>query len=108
MPPREKKSDGKSGLPDGRVAPGRGPKPGEGGRPPSEVRQRLRGSFADRIRILEQIADDPKASAADRMRAVDLLAKYGLGTTQEVTGKDGSPLNPEQRVGRLKQLLGIG
>lgn len=86
---------------------GRGPKKGEGGAPPSELRKRLRGSFSERVKILEAIADDTTSSAMDRMRAVDLLAKYGLGTTQEVTGKDGTPLNPHERVDRLKELLGI-
>jgi len=54
------------------------------GRPPSEIRQRLRGSFADRIKILEEIADKAEANQ-DRIRALDILAKYGLGTTKELT-----------------------
>lgn len=104
---------------------GRGPRPGTGGRPPSEIRALLRGSFRERVAILEQIADGAavctvkapdgsetqtmvSASPADRLKAIDMLGKYGLGTTQEVTGKDGVPLLPEQRVSRLKALLGIG
>ena len=74
----------------------KGAKPGTNrggtGRPPSLIRQRLRGSFDDRIRVLEEIADDPTVSASDRMRAIDLLAKYGLGTQAEVTGADGGPV----------------
>jgi hypothetical protein len=54
------------------------------GRPPSELRQRLRGSFADRLAILEEIADDADTSPSDRIRAIDLLAKYGLGALQGV------------------------
>jgi hypothetical protein len=74
----------------------RGSKPGTNrggaGRPPSEIRARLRGSFDARIGILEQIAGDPAVSTADRIRALDLLAKYGLGTQQEHSGPDGAPI----------------
>lgn len=54
------------------------------GRPPSELRARLRGSFADRIRVLEEIADGGEGGATDRIRALDTLAKYGLGTRDEL------------------------
>ena len=60
------------------------------GRPPSEIRSKLRGSFADRIKVAEQIADNPKSSPADRLRALDLLAKYGLGTTITETDTEGN------------------
>ena len=55
------------------------------GRPPSAIRERLRGSFEERIAILEEIADGAQQAAADRMKAIDLLGKYGLGTTKELT-----------------------
>lgn len=79
------------------------------GRPPSVIREQLRGSFADRIAILEAIASGEavekvrfpdgtesevmkSASVSDRLKALDLLAKYGLGTKQEVTGEDGEAI----------------
>ena len=62
-----------------------GPNRGGVGRPPSAIRERLRGSFDQRIEVLEEIADDPMQTPADRTRAIDLLAKYGLGTTKEIT-----------------------
>ncbi len=70
---------------------GRGPKPGapNAGRPPSVIRERCRGSFEDRIAVLEEIADDARANAGDRIRALDLLGKYGLGTQQQHSGPDG-------------------
>ena len=70
---------------------GRGPKPGapNAGRPPSVIRERCRGGFEDRIAVLEEIADDAKANAGDRIRALDLLGKYGLGTQQQISGPDG-------------------
>ena len=55
------------------------------GRPPSELRQRCRGSFGDRISIAEQIADGRHFRPADRLRAIDLLGRYGLGSVTEVS-----------------------
>lgn len=94
------------------------------GVPPSELRKRLRGSFAERVEVLEQIADgeptvrtklelrailpyvscpncggklEPSstdvvevevlqsASNRDRIGALELAAKYGLGTLKEVS-----------------------
>lgn len=55
------------------------------GRPPSEIRKSLRLSFDQRVKIWEEIADDADAPRLERMKAVDLLAKYGLGTTKELT-----------------------
>jgi hypothetical protein len=51
---------------------------------PSAIRERLRGSFAQRITVLEAIADDPDLSPADRIRALDLMARYGIGTDSKV------------------------
>lgn len=64
--------------------PGGVTKPGTG-RPASAIRTRLRGSFDERIAILEAIADDPDASKSDRIKAIDMLGKYGLGAAQELT-----------------------
>jgi hypothetical protein len=61
---------------------------GRGGRPPSLLRARLRGSLDERVAVVEEIADDPEASAADRIRAVDLLARYGLGADATVSTED--------------------
>jgi hypothetical protein len=85
------------------------------GRPPSEIRQRCRGSFYDRIRILEEIADgvvtitirekcpncghrakkaDLKGTlpdappTADRIRAVDRLGHYGLENDKGVSAAE--------------------
>lgn len=61
------------------------------GRPPSALRALLRKSFEERIIILEQIVDNPDTSANDRIKAIDTLARYGLGPTKEVTGDPDSP-----------------
>jgi hypothetical protein len=68
------------------------------GRPPSAIRQKLRGTFEERIKVIAAIADDENASTSDRLRALDLMAKYGLGTTSTSTDTEG---NDVQRPGRL-------
>lgn len=96
---------------------------GAGGRPPSEIRQRCRGSFYDRIRILEEIADGTlplvrkctkcghkpakqeveeasAAAAADRIRAIDLLGHYGLEVDKGVSAAD-----VRQRLGRTIDII---
>ena len=74
-------------------------KPGTGA-PPSELRAKMRGSLADRIAIAEGIADSEAASDADRLRAVDLLAKYGLGTMKEVSVE-----NVRERVSKTLDVI---
>ena len=69
------------------------------GRPPSALRERLRGSFAERVTVLEEIADDPNLDPQDRIRAVDTLAKYGLGTIKEISA--------EQVRERLRETLQV-
>lgn len=69
-----------------------GGKPGNKGgpgRPPSALRAKLREAAWRRIDVLRQIADDPKATQNDRMKAVDLMLKYGVGTTVTETDTEG-------------------
>jgi len=72
------------------------------GRPPNAIRQMLRESLINRLDVLEAIADGRAVrrvkvgedgaevetwvspEPGDRIRALDLLAKYGLGTQKEV------------------------
>ena len=70
------------------------------GRPASEIRARMRGSLDERIAIAEQIADNPQSSDSDRLKALDFLAKYGMGTKQEHSGPDDSPIPNEIIVTR--------
>src|SRR5687767_12135252 len=59
---------------------------GGSGRPPSALRARLRASFEERLQIAEEIDDDADQSPADRLRALALLGRYGLGSaTTDVT-----------------------
>ncbi len=76
----DRKSDLKLVTPDhGRGALLTGGKPGNkgGGRIPSAIRELCRGSFAERLEVLTDIADDTEAKTIDRIRAIDLLGKYG-------------------------------
>lgn len=55
------------------------------GRPPKEIRLLCAGSFEERIKVAEQIIDDPNSSASDRLRGIDLLGKYGGLSQIDVT-----------------------
>lgn len=55
------------------------------GRPPDEVRKALTGSFADRQATLEAFADDRKLDPVTRMKAIEVLARYGLGTANSLS-----------------------
>lgn len=80
---------------------------GGSGRPPSVIREKCRGAFWKQVKLLEQIAEgealaivkdatgretDMRVSApiAERLKAVDLLGKYGLGTTTTETDTEGN------------------
>lgn len=65
---------------------------GGAGRPPSELRERLRGTVEQRIPILEQILDDRETSTPDKLRALDLLLRYSIGAPREISGIDGAPI----------------
>lgn len=77
---------------------GRGPRKGaaNAGRPPDQIRLACRLAFDERIATLSKFADDAKLDAATRMKAIETLAKYGLGTmtdnTHELSGPQGAPL----------------
>ena len=50
-----------------------------GGRPPSAVRRLARLEFEKRIPTLAELADSKTERTRDRIRAIDVLGKYGLG-----------------------------
>ncbi|MFN9203858.1 MAG: hypothetical protein ACK6DP_12435 [Gemmatimonas sp.] len=71
--------------------PGRGPKKGapNAGRPPSAIRAAMRTALDERLHILADIADDPSKTPIERMKALDMLGKYGMGTTITETDNEG-------------------
>ena len=54
------------------------------GRPTSAVRDLCKLEFEERIAKLCAIVDSKQASDADKIRAMDLLGKYGVGVLKEV------------------------
>src|SRR5438105_12286118 len=75
----EKSATGRPFEPGPDPRRGRGPRRGaqNAGRPPSAVRLACRQAFADRITVLTAIVDDRREATGDRLRALDLLARYG-------------------------------
>jgi hypothetical protein len=69
---------------------GRGPLPGapNAGRPPSAVREAFRKAAGERLGVLTDIADGTKRAPGDRIRAVEVLARYGLGQLREASVED--------------------
>jgi hypothetical protein len=76
-----------------RIVPGNpgnsGGKPGRSGRPKSEVREACRAAFNEAMPTLLAIALGklPDVSYADRIRAADVLGKYGGMTFTETEAK---------------------
>ena len=67
---------------------------GAGGRPPSAVREAARLAFSERLEVLTAIADDEEERASDRLKAIDLLGKYGGVDSIALTTDE----QPEQTV----------
>lgn len=78
------------------------------GRPKSQVRAALLASFDARIPLLEEIVDNTEAKIEERLKALDMLAKYGLGTKDEVTVSLSDRLAglSEDELARLSELPG--
>lgn len=55
-----------------------------GGVPTSAIREKLRLSTSQRVTIIEGIADDPKASNNERLKALKLLLEYSIGRPREL------------------------
>jgi hypothetical protein len=60
------------------------------GRPPDKIRAALRKAFDDRIATLREIADDEDQKMDYRLKAMDMLAKYGLGTPTAAVDSEGN------------------
>ncbi len=49
----------------------------------------MRLALDTRLHVLEQIADDEENTPTERMKALDMLGRYGMGTTVTETDTDG-------------------
>lgn len=58
------------------------------GRPKSVIREKCAGSFEQRIKVAEDILDDPNSTNADKIRALDLLGKYAGLQQTDITTND--------------------
>ena len=68
-----------------------GPNGGAGGRPPDVIRAALRDAFWKHRKQLEEFAQSDDPSTA--IKAMELMAKYGMGTTFTPTDDKGKTLN---------------
>lgn len=102
--------------PNGQGALLAGGKPGNKGGtgpPPSAIRAYCRGSFAVRIPILEDIAaGEYKATPRDRIKAMDVLAKYGgvdklALMPDELPSREITPERVEEMWQRLRMITSI-
>ena len=72
------------------------------GRPKSEVRAACAKGFDERISLLQGFADDPNLSPAERLKALDLLGKYG-GLQQVDQTSDDKPMQTMVNFGGMSQ-----
>jgi hypothetical protein len=61
------------------------------GRPPDKIREALRGALWKHRARLEEFAQSDDPSVA--MKAMDMLAKYGLGTPTAAVDSEGNQQN---------------
>jgi hypothetical protein len=70
-----------------------------GGRKPSKVRALMRRGLRSNLPVLHQIANGTiEASPGDRVRAIEVLARYGLGPPPQLTKDVGGPKEIVLRV----------
>jgi hypothetical protein len=87
---------------------GRGPSPGapNAGRPPDAVRAACREAFAVRVPMLAELADNGTPEV--RLRALDMLGRYGLGTSFTLDAGDspsGVIVLPELQLRELQATM---
>ena len=58
--------------------------------PRNEVRMQCADGFRDRIQVLTKIADNEKNTVTERLRAMDMLGKYGGLQQVDQTPENGS------------------
>ncbi len=56
-----------------------------GGATPSALRAALRDVAADRLTVLKDVSGDPDATTSDRLRAIELVLRFGLGEETTLT-----------------------
>jgi hypothetical protein len=54
------------------------------GRPPSELRDQMRSILEGNLGIIEKILQDPEVKAGDKIRALEVLSRFGIGTQDQL------------------------
>jgi hypothetical protein len=64
------------------------------GTTPKEVRKKLREMFVKNIEVLDKIAKDHKRTPTERMRALEMMGKYGVGIPSTMINDEGDAVQP--------------
>jgi hypothetical protein len=63
----------------------------------------MRGALEERLHVAEEIADDPEGRPADRLKALEFLARFGLGSLVEARVCDADRYDYDEEAHRLME-----
>ena len=75
------------------------------GRPPESLRQALRDAAGDRLYVVEQILDSPDTTVDQKLKAMELALRFGIGAADTHTIEVARPLSEQERIGRLAEIV---
>lgn len=75
------------------------------GRPPESLRQALRDAAGDRLYVVEQILDSPDTTVDQKLKALELALRFGIGAADTHTIEVARPLSEQERIGRLAAIV---
>jgi hypothetical protein len=75
------------------------------GRPPESLRQALRDAAGDRLYVVEQILDSPDTTVDQKLKAMELALRFGIGAADTHTIEVARPLSEQERIGRLAAIV---
>lgn len=69
------------------------------------VRDAMRLALHKRVHVLASIIDDPTADNSERIKALDTLARYGVGTEDKIEHEASRPMPAAERRAAIARLL---
>lgn len=77
---------------------------GAGGATPRVIREELRVMFMKNIRKLQKIINDKKTSPATKMKAMEMMLKYGSGTPSSTLNGEGEVIEPRLVIQEVNEM----